>query len=429
MIVGVVLFLLVALAIIGVPIAIALGVVTVIGAISADVPFYNLPQTYVGTLTNFPIVAIPLFVLAGKLMEVSGISANLIGFAKTLVGHMRGGMGYVSLLALGIFGAISGSATAATVAIGALLIPAMVAQGYTRPFAASLQGVGGIISGIIPPSIALVMYGVVAEVSIGDLFIAGIVPGALIGVGLAVALWIALRMGPKFNPAPDLQLLPRASLKNVVLSFVKAVPSLFMPVLILGGIYSGFFTPTEAGAIACLYALLLWAFLFRSITVKKLYEVFVSSIGLSSLLLFIMAIAGYFSSWLAIERVPQMLVDSLRALDPPAVVTLLILVISLLVIGMFMEGLAALVIVTPIMLPIAMDMGLDPVQFGLFLILVLCVGLITPPVGIQLFTAAKVGGTSVASVIKPSLYFASVLLFVALLVFFFPGLTLGILNR
>lgn len=426
---GVVLLLLVVLAIIGVPIAIALGIATIIGALSAGVPFFSLPQSYVGTLTNFPIVAIPLFVLAGKFMEASGISASLIAFAKTLVGHLRGGIGYVSILALGFFGAISGSATAATVAIGALLIPAMVAQGYSRPFAASLQGVGGIISGIIPPSIALVIYGVVAEVSIGDLFIAGVVPGVMIIIGLGVALWIALRMGPKYNPAPNLKLVPRATLKGVGLSFVTAVPSLFMPVLILGGIYTGFFTPTEAGAVACLYAFVLWAVLFRSMTWSKLCEVFVSSIGLSSLLLFIMAIAGYFSSWLTVERVPQMLVEALRALELPMLVTLLILVITLLIIGMFMEGLAALVIVTPIMLPIALDMGIDPVQFGLFLILMLCVGLVTPPVGIQLFTAAKVGGTSVSSVIKPSLYFASVLLVVGMLVFFFPGLTLFLLGR
>lgn len=424
----VVIGLLLLLALLGVPIAAAVGMATVVAAMSGGVPIERLPQTFISTLSNFPILAVPLFVMAGKIMEVSGISRNLITFAQSLVGHMKGGLAYVSILTLALFGAISGSAIAATVAVGAILVPAMVKQGFNRPYAAALQGAGGIISGIIPPSIALVMYGVVAEVSIGDLFIAGIIPGLLVALALSAAVWLSLHTGTKRNPAPNPVLEPRGSLKDLAVGFFKAIPSLMMPVIILGGIYSGYFTPTEAGAVACFYGLIVGLVLYRSISLRDLGNILTSTMGISSILLFVMATASYFSSWLTIERVPQQLTSFLDSINLHWAVTWLIILGILVVIGMFMEAMAAMIILVPILLPVAVGMGIDPVQFGILMVLVLALGLLTPPVGMQLFVASKVGGVSVESVIRPSLYFGIAIGIVVLLILFIPQLSLVLLN-
>lgn len=424
--IAIVIGLLLLFALLGMPIAVAVGLATVVAALGGDVPVERLPQTIVTTLTNFPLLAIPLFVMAGKIMEVTGISRNLITFAYGLVGHIKGGLAYVSILALVLFGAISGSSTAATVAIGAILIPAMVKQGFDRPFAASLQGAGGIVSGTIPPSIPLILYGVVAGVSVGDLFIAGIIPGLLVALALAGAVWFALkRKGPR-NPAPELVSVPRGSLRDLAVDFVKAIPSLMMPAIILGGIYSGFFTPTEAGAVACLYGVIV-GILYRSLKIKDVGTILTSTVSISSVLLFVMATAAYFGSWLTIERIPQQLTSFLSSMNMPWVITWLLILLVLIIIGMFMEASAALIIMVPILLPVATGMGMDPVHFGVIMITVLSLGLLTPPVGMALFVSSKVGEVSVESVIRPSLYFAIAIFAVILLLLFIPQLSLVLL--
>lgn len=426
--IAVVIGLLILLALIGVPIAVAVGLATVVAAMTGGVPVERLPQTFVSTLTNFPLLAIPLFVMAGKIMEVTGISRNLINFAQSLAGHIKGGLAYVSIVALVLFGAISGSSSAATIAVGAILIPAMVKQGFDRPFASALQGAGGIASGIIPPSIPLILYGVVAGVSVGDLFIAGIIPGLLVAVALAVSVWFALRVKGKRNPAPNLVYEPRASLREVLVGFVKAIPSLLMPVIILGGIYSGFFTPTEAGAMACFYGIIV-GLVYRTLKIKDLGIILNTTASLSSVLLFVMATAAYFGSWVTMERIPQQLTSFLDAVNLPWAVTWLLILLALILIGLFMEASAALIIMVPILLPVAVEMGMDPVQFGVLMITVLALGLLTPPVGMALFVSSKVGDVSVESVIRPSLYFASAIFIVVLLILFFPQLSLMLLDR
>lgn len=425
--IAVVIGLLLLLALIGVPIAAAVGLATVFAALEGGVPVERLPQTFVATLTNFPLLAIPLFMMAGKIMEVSGISRGLVDFAQSLVGHIRGGLAYVSIVALALFGAISGSSTAATVAIGAILIPAMVNQGFHRPFASALQGAGGIASGIIPPSIPLILYGVVAGVSVGDLFIAGIIPGLLVALSLAAAVWLSLRMKGKANPAPELVPAPAGSLREIVVGFIKAIPSLLMPVIILGGIYSGIFTPTEAGAVACFYGLLVGV-LYRTISFKGLGTILTSTSSISSVLLFVMATAAYFGSWITIERIPQQLTSFLDSANLPWVATWLLILLVLILIGMFMEASAALIIMVPIILPVAVGLGMDPVHFGVLMIAVLSLGLLTPPVGMALFVSSKAGEVSVESVIRPSLYFAGAIFAAVLLILFFPQLTLFLLG-
>ncbi len=415
------------LALLGVPIAAAVGLATVFAAFAGGVPIERLPQTFVSTLTNFPLLAIPLFVMAGKIMEVSGISRNLVGFAQSLVGQIKGGLAYVSIVALALFGAISGSSTAATVAIGAILIPAMVKQGFNRPYASALQGAGGIASGIIPPSIPLILYGVVAGVSVGDLFIAGIIPGLLVALALGAAVWLSLRMRGGANPAPELVPAQSGSLRDLLIDFIKAIPSLLMPVIILGGIYSGVFTPTESGAVACLYGLVV-GLLYRAISIKDLGVILTSTSSISSVLLFVMATAAYFGSWITIERIPQQLTSFLDSVNLPWAVTWLLILLVLILIGMFMEASAALIIMVPILLPVAVGMGMDPVHFGVLMIAVLSLGLLTPPVGMALFVSSKVGEVSVESVIRPSLYFAGAIFVVVLLILFIPQLSLMLLS-
>lgn len=364
-----------------------------------------------------------MFIMAGKIMEVSGISQSLISFARAVVGHVKGGLAYVALVTLGLFGAISGSSIAATVAVGTILIPAMVKQGFDRSYASALHGAGAVPSGIIPPSIALVLYGVVAEVSIGDLFVAAVIPGILIVFGLALAVWLSLHSKSRSKVAPSLIQEDRVPLKGLLRAFIRAVPALLMPAIILGGIYGGFFTPTEAGAVACLYGILV-GIAYRRIRFGHLGNILTSTISISSVLLFVMATAGYFGSWIAIERVPQQLTGFLDSLSLPWAATWLLIVLMLILIGMFMEASAAMIILVPILLPVATEMGMDPVQFGILIVIVLAIGLLTPPVGMQLFVASKVGNVSIESVIRPSLYFAIPIVLIAMLVLFVPQVSL-----
>lgn len=419
----VVIALLIVLSLLSVRIGVAVGMATVVAATLGGMPIERLPQTFVSTLTNFPMLAIPMFIMAGKIMEVSGISQSLISFARAVVGHVKGGLAYVALVTLGLFGAISGSSIAATVAVGTILIPAMVKQGFDRSYASALHGAGAVPSGIIPPSIALVLYGVVAEVSIGDLFVAAVIPGILIVFGLALAVWLSLHSKSRSKVAPSLIQEDRVPLKGLLRAFIRAVPALLMPAIILGGIYGGFFTPTEAGAVACLYGILV-GIAYRRIRFGHLGNILTSTISISSVLLFVMATAGYFGSWIAIERVPQQLTGFLDSLSLPWAATWLLIVLMLILIGMFMEASAAMIILVPILLPVATEMGMDPVQFGILIVIVLAIGLLTPPVGMQLFVASKVGNVSIESVIRPSLYFAIPIVLIAMLVLFVPQVSL-----
>ncbi|UOE94895.1 TRAP transporter large permease [Alkalihalobacillus sp. LMS39] len=409
---------------ISVPIAIALGLAsTLFLVLVADIPLISLPQRLFASLDSFPLMAAPFFILAGKLMEHGGISERLVDFAKSLVGQMKGGLAHVAIISCMFFAALSGSAAATTAAIGAILIPSMVKAGYDRNFATAIHSAAGTTGIIIPPSVPLVLYGVSAGVSVSGLFIAGILPGILIGVSLMVLAFIITTIK---GYGSDLE---KANVKNIWNSFKRAFLALIMPVIILGGIYGGIFTPTEASVVAVVYGFIVGAFVYKQIKVKQLREILVSSVVTTSVILFIISTAGLFGMVLTRENVPQSVASFISSFDLSPIIILLIINLLLLVVGTFMETIASIIILTPILLPIAVSAGLDPIHFGIIMIVNLSIGLITPPVGVSLFIGAQVGGTKYEALVKAIIPFLLMLIVNVLIITFIPSISLGLLNK
>ncbi|MGP4078619.1 TRAP transporter large permease [Pseudalkalibacillus sp. R45] len=410
---------LIGLIIINVPIAIALGLASVVVLyLATGMPLIILPQKMFASLDSFPLMAAPFFILAGKLMEHGGISERLIEFAKSLVGQLKGGLAHVSIVACVFFAAISGSATATTAAVGGILIPAMVKAGYDRNFSTAVQAVGGTTGIIIPPSVPLVLYGVSASASVSSLFIAGILPGILIGVSLMIVAYIiSIIKGYGANAEGF-------SVRKIGGTFKNALLALLMPVIILGGIYGGIFTPTEASVVAVVYGLVIGIFVYKQITWSKLREILVSSVVITSTILFIIGTASLFGMVLTRERVPQNIAEMFMASDLSPIMILLLVNLFLLLVGTFMETIAAIIILTPILLPVMTSIGVDPIHFGIIMVANLAIGLVTPPVGIALFVGAQIGKTKFEPLVKAVLPFLIMMLVDILLITFIPQLTL-----
>ena len=417
---GVLLFCILAiLIVINVPIAIALGVASVaILVISGNIPLVILPQKMFAALNSFPLMAAPFFILAGKLMEHGGISERLIDFAKSLVGQLKGGLAHVSILACIFFAAISGSASATTAAIGAIMIPAMVKAGYDRNFSAAVQAAAGTTGIIIPPSVPLVLYGVSASVSITSLFVAGILPGIMIGISLMIVAYI---ISWKKGYGSDVE---KTNFNSIFISFKRAILALLMPIIILGGIYSGLFTPTEASVVAVVYGLVIGVFVYKKINFEVLREILVSSVITTSVIMFIIGTAALFGMVLTREQIPQQVASLFLESELSALWVLILVNLFLLVVGTFMETIAAVIILTPILVPVMTSIGVDPVHFGIIMIANLSIGLITPPVGVSLFIAAQVGGTKFEGVVKAVIPFLIMMIVDIFLISFIPGLTL-----
>lgn len=416
---GLLIGLLLVLLAIGAPVAVGLGLATIGLASFTGMPISRLPQTMISTWMQFPILAIPLFIIAGKIMSIGGIAERLIDLARVMVGHFRGGLGYVSILACMFFGAISGSALAATVTIGAIMIPAMVKAGHNREFSTALQASGAITDALIPPSVPMILFAVTGGVSVGSLFIAGIGPGIFVGLCLMGVVFISSYRN-RANIRPE----PRASFLDLLTAVRRGLLSLIMPIVVLGGIYGGIFTPTEAAAVAVIYGLIVGGLVYRKINLKQLGEILLSSGMLSAVLLFILGAASFFSAWITLERVPHAISAAFEAANLPTAVMLLLMLGLFLLLGMFMESSAALIITTPILLPVAVAAGVDPVHFGIFMLLSLGIGLLTPPVGLGLMVASEVGGTTFGKVLRPSLPFLGALLFATLVIMFVPEISL-----
>ncbi|WP_096200748.1 TRAP transporter large permease [Bacillus sp. FJAT-45350] len=409
--------------IISVPIAIALGLASVLYLIiMTDMPLISLPQRLFASLDSFPLMAAPFFILAGKLMEHGGISERLVDFAKSIVGQVKGGLAHVAIIACMFFAALSGSAAATTAAIGSLLIPAMVKAGYDRNFATAIHSAAGTTGIIIPPSVPLVLYGVSAGVSVSGLFIAGILPGIMIGVSLMLLAFVITTIK---GYGSDLE---KTNLKKVWVSFKRAVLALIMPIIILGGIYGGIFTPTEASVVAVVYGFVVGAFVYKQIKWAQMREILVSSVVTTSVILFIIATAGLFGMVLTREQVPQSVANFISAMDTSPVIILLIINLVLLAVGTFMETIASIIILTPILLPVASAIGLDPIHFGIIMIVNLSIGLITPPVGVSLFIGARVGNTSYEALVRAIIPFLLILIVNVLIISFVPAISLGLLK-
>lgn len=409
-----------------VPIAITLGMVSAMTMYGSGIPLQAMIQRMFAALDSFPLTAIPFFILAGALMEVSGISTRLVNFAQSLVGRATGGLGLVAVLSAMFFAAISGSSAATTAAIGGILIPAMAARGYSRPFATSVQASSGELGVIIPPSIPMIIFALTAgvPVSIGDLFLAGILPGLLVAGGLMLTVYLVSKRKGYGRAKPGASGDGLGPQPGVWESFKAAILPLMLPVLILGGIYGGIFTPTEAAAAAVCFALIIGVVVFRTITVEKLLTALRSSLLNTVVILLIISAASVFGWVLTANRIPELISQVFVSISDNPLVFLLLINLLLLLVGMFLETGAAITVLAPILTPVALKMGIDPIHFGIVMIVNLAVGMTTPPVGVNLFVACQVAGLRIEHIIRSMLPFYLSLLICLAIITYLPGLSL-----
>ncbi|WP_406944858.1 TRAP transporter large permease [Halobacillus sp. SY10] len=409
---------LILLFLINVPIAVTLGMAaTIVFLIEGNLSIIVIVQRMFNSVDSFPLLAVPFFILAGKLMENGGISRRLIHFANVIVGRVKGGLAIVSIVACAFFAAISGSAAATTAAVGSLLIPAMVKKGYDKSFSTALQAAGGTVGIMIPPSVPLVLYGVTAGVSISDLFLAGIVPGVLV-VGSLIVLVFFISVKEGYGGGES------HSFKEFLRAFADAILALLMPVIILGGIYGGIFTATEAAVVAVVYGLIVGVFIYREIKLPDLTEIFSSSVVISAVIMFIIAGASAFGYYLTRERIPAQLTEAMLGVTDNWIIALLIINLLLIFVGIFLETSAAIIILTPILVPIANAMGINLTHFGIIMIVNLAIGFITPPVGVNLFVAANIAGTKFEKLVRAIIPFIIIMIIDVLIVSFLPFLSL-----
>jgi tripartite ATP-independent transporter DctM subunit len=407
-----------ALLLAGLPIALALGVGAMIhlylsghGAL-----ILAFPQRMLAGVDIFVLLTIPLFLLAGGLMNIGGITDRIIDFARAMVGHRRGGLSSVTVLSSMFFAGISGSATAEASAIGTLLIPAMTRQGIPAPYAASLVGVSALIGPIIPPSIPLIVFGVLSGVSIGQLFIAGVVPGLLMTLGfLLYAAWYAKRQG--------FPLVPKASWPERWQATRRTLPALMLPVIIIVGIKAGIFTTTESAVVAVVYALII-GFLYRNLTIRRVWETLAATTIVTSALLFIVAMASIVAFVFTIEQIPGEVAKYLLSLTDNTFLILLMLNVCLLILGMFLEPITIMILTMPILLQIMKLTGMDPVQFGLMVVLNVVIGMATPPVGICLFIVCAIARASLVEVSRAAMPLIAIAIAVLAIVALVPPVTL-----
>ena len=400
-------------------VAVSIGLAAILGIQIGNVNMLVAVKEMFNSLNKFPLAAIPFFILAGNLMETGGISRRLVEFAKSIVGGVQGGLPMTCVLTCMIFAAVSGSSVATTFAIGAILIPALVKHGYPPNYAAALQATSAELGVIIPPSIPMILYGVAAEVSIGELFIAGFGPGIFIGVVLMAFVHIYCRFkGWGKNDGEGRLSFGKAT--------VQAGWALLMPVIILGGIYGGVFTPTEASAVAVFYALFVGMILYGEIKPRDIFPILKKSVVSSAVIMFIIANAGLFAFLLTRAGVPDAIGRWLEMVLQSPAMFLLGVNVALFIIGMFIETGAAIIVLAPILAPVAIHFGIDPVHFGLVMVVNLALGMITPPFGVNLFAACTVARLSLDQVISRLWPFVAVVLCCLMVITYVPVLSLGL---
>lgn len=401
---------------VGVPIAFALAAASILSLLLfTDMPMLLIVQRMYSGLDVFALMAIPLFLFAGYLMSEARISDRLVALASVFLGRYKGGLSLVATGSSAIFGAISGSANATTAAIGSVMIPAMAKRGYDQADSAAVVAASGILGLVVPPSITMVLYGVVAGVSIGDLFLSGIIPALIISVGLmGVNYYIAKRKGYLGSePVP---------MAEAVKIFRDSLIALAMPLIILGGIYSGAFTPTESAAVASAYGLLVGFYWYRNLTLKSVFNVSKKTVEVTATILFLIGTSNVFTYILTSENVPQSLAAGLIGFSDSPIVIMLIILAMLLFLGTFLDNVAAIILVTPTLLPVVHSLGIDPIFFGVYIVIAVAVGQITPPVGLNLFIATNLTDRRFEEVCRSTVPY--LFLYTALLVFFIfvPGL-------
>lgn len=404
---------------IGMPIAFALGVSTIATVIATDaIPVDFFPQTAFTSIDSFPIMAVPLFIAAGVIMGGGVIIQRLLKFSDELIGFLSGGLALVAIITSMFFAAISGSGPATVAAVGTILIPAMIKQGYHPGFSAAIVATAGSIGVMIPPSNPLVIYGVMSQESISDLFIAGIIPGVLTGLALmGVTYIIARKNGWKAGKSTF-------SLKDTLKAAWHAKLAFLVPIIILGGIYGGLMTPTEAAAVAVAYGLIIGLFVYKDLDLKSIYRHLAKAGVTSSIIILIIVMASIFGRLITLEQVAETVANFVLGISENKIIILLMLNLFLLLVGLVIEALAAIVIVTPILLPVATALGIDPVHFGIIMIFNLAIGFITPPVGVNLFVASSTAKLKIEEVIKGNNILLGTMLIMLAIVTFVPEISM-----
>lgn len=400
-----------------VSVAVSIGLSAIVGIQVADAHMLISVKEMFNSINKFPLAAIPFFILAGNLMETGGISRRLVEFAKSVVGGIQGGLPMTCVLTCMIFAAVSGSSVATTFAVGSILIPALIKHGYPKPWATALQATSAELGVVIPPSIPMILFGVSAEVSIGELFVAGVGPGLLIAGALMLFVWLFAKFkGWGKNDGDDR------------LGFGKATWqagwALIMPVIVLGGIYGGIFTPTEAAAVAVFYAFIVGTLIYREIGIKDLYKILRKSVISSAVIMFIIANAGLFAFMITRAGVPAAIGMWLEQVLQSPFYFLLGINLALFIIGMFIETGAAILVLAPILVPVAIYFGIDPVHFGMIMVVNLALGMVTPPFGVNLFAACTVAKISLEHVVKDLIPFIGVILACLMLISYVPEISL-----
>ncbi len=414
--------LLIVLIAIGVPIAISLTGATLVTLLAVtDVNPIVVAQRYFTAVDSFSLMAIPFFMMAGMLMERGGISKRLINLANLLLGNLYGSLAIVLIVTSAFFGALTGSSTATVAAIGGIMIPAMLRSGYEEGFSLSTSASSGFLGCIIPPSIPMITYGVAAGVSIGGMFMAGVIPGILLALGMCC---YAFYFGKKSNyKASD----KRPTGKEILAAFKEAIWALLMPVIILGGIYGGIFTPTEASCVALFYGLIVGVFVFKELKIRDLPKMIKQAMINSAMVLFIIAGATAFGYLMTRGMIPARIATAITSITDNSILFLLIVNVLLLVMGTFMETNAAIMITAPIFLPIVTAMNINPIHFGTIMIVNLAIGQITPPLGVNLFVAAGIQGGALEKVVNRHLIrYILICVLILLLITYIPGLSLAL---
>ncbi|NLM94451.1 MAG: TRAP transporter large permease [Firmicutes bacterium] len=406
------------LILVGVPIATALGFSSLAYfVVRGGIPLEAISQRMLKGVDSFPLLAVPLFIMAGCLMNTSGITRRIFHFARTVVGHIPGGLGHVNILASVIFAGMSGAAVADAAGLGKIEIEAMTNDGYDPDFSAAITAASSTISPIIPPSIAAVIYAVATGQSVGAMFMGGVIPGLLMALSMMVVTVVISnkRNYPRYE---------RSSFGEIWAALKESFLPLLMPLIILVGIYGGVFTPTEAAVIAVVYALFIGGIVYRELSLSDLRNVVIETIQSTAMVMYIIATASVFSWILIYEQVPALVADFVLSLTNNPHVVMLLLIAAFLVLGTFMESIAIIMLTIPVVFPVITRLNIDPVHFGIVMLVSLMIGLVTPPVGVCLFAVCEVAKVTIGDVTKELLPFYVALLVAVLLIAFFPGLVL-----
>jgi C4-dicarboxylate transporter, DctM subunit len=406
----------------GMPIAVALGLSSVLTIMFfGQASLASMSLKLLNTSEHYTLLAIPFFILSGAFMTTGGVARRMVLFANACIGHLRGGLGMASVLACMLFAAVSGSSPATVVAVGSIVIAGMVRSGYTKEFAAGVICNAGTLGILIPPSIVIVVYAAATESSVGRLFMAGVIPGILLGLMLMIAIYVrALKL--------DLPQQPRASIKEIMLAGRNSLWGLLLLGIILGGIYGGIFTPTEAAAVAAMYAFFIAVFVYRDVKFSQVPKVLLDAAKVTVMLMFLIANALLFAYVLTTERIPQEIAEQIISMGMAPWQFLLVVNIILLIAGNFMEPTGIILILAPILLPIANQLGIDPIHMGIIMVVNLEIGMVTPPVGLNLFVTAGITNMSIMQVVRAAFPWLTVLLVFLGLVTYIPALSLWLPN-